>query len=278
MKKYIGTSWKMNMTIEESIGYVNALIKELANLSSSTFPVVSDNEQIFIIPPFTSLYSVGNILKNSPIKPLIKLGAQNVHHEEKGAFTGEISALMLQNLGVEIVEIGHSERRQNFNETDRILNKKIKTILKYKMIPLLCYGEPLYIKEAGASDEYLALQVKVALHDIPSKEARNIILAYEPIWAIGDGGIPAAPSYVKERIAGTRDVLKHIWKNQAEETGILYGGSVNLSNAKKFIDKAHSNGIFIGRSAWDVKGFIEIIKDIVSRGARPHAGGQFRQD
>lgn len=241
----------MNKTVGEAKAYAVMLRKFLEREK----PDLS----IFIIPPFTALRTVCDVLKESPIK----VGAQNMHWEEKGSFTGEISPLMLKDCGVEIVELGHSERRVYFGETDFIVNKKVLAALKNGLNPLICIGETALEKEFKVTEEYVSQQIKIALKNVSPKQIRNVIIAYEPVWAIGEAGIPAEPSYanavqklIRRRVAqlyGDR-ISKHI--------PILYGGSVDIENAASFTKQPEIDGLFVGRSAWDLTSFKELIQAV----------------
>ena len=246
----LGTNWKMHKTVEEAVAYTTELIR----LSSDI-----EGFEIFIIPPYTDLWEVKKIVKGSSIL----LGAQNMHWEDEGAYTGEISPKMLKEIGVNLVELGHSERRQYFNETDFSVNKKVLAALKYQLIPLICVGERFEDKKYGISKEVIARQIKLALNNVPENQASKIWLAYEPVWAIGEQGIPAEPGYISEIHTHIRNVLKELY---SEKSGniipILYGGSVNSDNSVDFIKQPNVDGLFIGRSAWEAENFYNIMVKI----------------
>jgi len=247
---FLGTNWKMHKTAEEAIAYT----KELNELTHDI-----EGFEIFIIPPYTDLWKVKKLVDNSNIL----LGAQNMHWEDEGAYTGEISPKMLKEIGIDIIELGHSERRQYYNETDFTVNKKVIAALKYEFTPLICVGEKLEDKEYGISKEVLAKQVKLALDGVLKNQVSKIWIAYEPVWAIGEQGIPAEPGYIGEIHTYIRNVLKELY---GEKSGnivpILYGGSVNIDNCVDFIKQPNVDGLFIGRSAWDAKSFHNIMVKI----------------
>jgi len=196
----IAGNWKMNNTIEESLDLANNLVE-----FSKEF---DKNREILICAPFTALYALKKVLNGSKIK----LGAQNMHFEESGAYTGEISAIMLKDIGVDYVLIGHSERRQYFSESDEFLNKKIKTALKFNLKPILCVGETLEQREANAEKETVRSQIINGLHDINIECLKNIVIAYEPVWAIGTGKT-ATSKQANEIISYIRSVIKELYND-----------------------------------------------------------------
>jgi len=246
----LGTSWKMNKTLAEAEAYV-------AHLSEALRP--SDRYQVFIVPPFTHLWRMKELLRNTPIL----LGAQNMHWEPEGAFTGEISPKMLAETGVDIVELGHSERRTYFNETDFTVNKKVLAALAHDLTPLVCVGETEDEKDFGAAREVVGRQVRIALHGIKAVSCERIWIAYEPVWAIGVGGIPAGPAYAGEIQSHIRITVKELFgEAQGDKVPILYGGSVSLQNAAELIRQPNVDGLFIGRAAWEAESFLTIISAV----------------
>jgi triosephosphate isomerase len=184
-------------------------------------------------------------------KSSLKLGAQNMHEQDFGQFTGEISPLMLKEIGVDIIELGHSERRQYFNETDEAVNKKALAALKHGFTPLICIGEQQADKDYGVSKEMLAKQLKIALTDVPATAIGQFWIAYEPVWAIGVGGTPAATPYVEEIHDFLRQVLIDRYGPSGQAVPLLFGGSVNINNASNYARLDNVDGLFIGRSAWE---------------------------
>ena len=242
---WIGTSWKMNKTLAEARAFAEAL--RVADA------LRDPRIQRFVIPPFTTVREVKAILSESSVK----VGAQNMHWADLGAWTGEISPLMLRDCDLDIVELGHSERREHFGETDETVGLKTEAAVRHGLIPLICIGETLSDRESGRATEILSEQVVGALSKLSaSQKQAQILLAYEPVWAIGEKGIPAEPSYADVRqaeiIAVAQDVL-------GRKIPCLYGGSVNPQNCEELISCPNVDGLFIGRSAWNVEGYLDIL-------------------
>ncbi len=247
---WIGTNWKMTKTLSEGLSY-NKKIQEFTQ--SFKNPI-----KLFIIPPFTSLYKIKEELSNGDIL----LGSQNMHWEDRGAYTGEISPLMLKEIGIDLIELGHSERRQYFNENDQDINKKVHAALRHQFRPLICVGENKEQKDYRISLEILAQQLKICLYGVKKTQLPNIVIAYEPIWAIGEKGTPAEASYVSHIHDHIRSVLENMYGTSALNVPLLYGGSVNTRNFSSYLENKNVNGLFIGRAAWDTKSFEEILKNI----------------
>ncbi|MBV6638437.1 MAG: triose-phosphate isomerase [Mameliella sp.] len=242
---WIGTSWKMNKTLAEAQAFATAL----AGADADRDPRI----QRFVIPPFTAVREVKQILTDSSVK----VGAQNMHWADQGAWTGEVSPLMLTDCGLDIVELGHSERREHFGETDETVGLKTEAAVRHGLIPLICIGETLAEREADRAQEVLAAQVRGALGKLDgTQKSAPILLAYEPVWAIGENGIPATSDYADDRqgeiIAVAEEVL-------GRRVPCLYGGSVNPGNCEELIQCPHIDGLFIGRSAWKVEGYLDIL-------------------
>ncbi len=209
--------------------------------------------QRFVIPPFTLVREVRKLLAGTSVK----VGAQNMHWEDRGAWTGEISPAMLSDCGLDIVELGHSERREHFGDTDRTVGLKVEAAVRHKLIPLVCVGETLQEREAGRAGDVLKTQVKAAFGRLKGdQKVAPLLLAYEPVWAIGEKGIPASSDYADARHAEIADVAKRLL---GRTVPCLYGGSVNPDNCRDLIQCPHIDGLFIGRSAWDVDGYLEIL-------------------
>ncbi len=254
-KIFLGTNWKMHKTVQETREYLNTLLSLNIGLDNSKV-------QLFVIPPYTSLWDARDCLTDTKIL----LGAQNMHWEDQGAFTGEISPLMLEEIGIDIVELGHSERRQYYNETDQEINKKVHTALKYRFTPLVCIGEKDRHKQFSGSEEIVREQLKTILAQVDIKDISNIWIAYEPVWAIGEQGKPAEPSYVAEIHQVIREVLVELYHQKAAKgVNIFYGGSVNLANAYQLIKQDNVDGLFIGRSAWSADSFTAIINHLLKK-------------
>ena len=253
-KLYLGTNTKMNMTISETISF----LKELDQLTGD---IPKEEVNLFVIPSFTTLESAGKLLKHSSIL----LGAQNMGWEERGQYTGEISPLMLEEIGVRIAEIGHSERRHILDETDLQENLKVKCALNHGLVALLCIGETLEQKEYDISDEVLSTQLKIGLNGVSAEQTENLWIAYEPVWAIGVNGIPATKEYAAQKHEVIRKALCNLFgEERGGQIPVLYGGSVNLENAGKLIMLPEIDGLFIGRSAWEAQNFSRIIHQVYS--------------
>jgi len=243
----IAGNWKMNNNIDESLSLVSNLIQ----LSNG----FNDDVEILICTPFTSLYSIKQQLAGSKIK----LGAQNMHYEEKGAYTGEVSPLMLNEIKVDYVIIGHSERRQYFNETDEFVNKKLKSAIKFKIKPILCVGETLEQRELGNEKTTVENQIKNAFKGINDEDAANVVIAYEPIWAIGTGKT-ATSEQANEMAHFMRNTFKKIYSEElSNEVLILYGGSVKGDNAFELMNQSDIDGALVGGASLKAEDFMKII-------------------
>lgn len=253
-KVYLGTNLKMYKNIAQTVSY----LKELCELTKD---IDRSKLELFVIPSYTSLDAASKHVDFN----LIKLGAQNMAWEDEGQFTGEISPLMLKELGIKIVEIGHSERRHIMGETDEMENKKVHCALRHGLIPLLCIGETDEQKSFGLSDEVLRTQLKRGLHGVSREQAERIWIAYEPVWAIGVNGKPASGEYAAEKHRKIRDTLVELFGHETgSDIPLLYGGSVNLGNSMELMQIHNINGLFIGRSAWDAHQFQKIINNVMS--------------
>ncbi|MFH0847625.1 MAG: triose-phosphate isomerase [Chloroflexota bacterium] len=242
-KPLIAANWKMNTTLDEGIALVNAIKLSLEKTNSV---------ESLICPPFVSLVPISGIIKGSPIK----LGAQNLYFEEKGAFTGEISPLMLKGV-CEYVILGHSERRQYFGDTGEVVNKKIKAALKAGLKPILCVGENLKENEAGKTDAVVAGQLRDALGG--ASEPDGLVIAYEPIWAIGTGKAATAKQ-AGTTIGFIRQTLTSIYNREiAGTTRILYGGSVNPDNTADLMREAEIDGALVGGASLRAEQFTAIV-------------------
>lgn len=247
MRKYvIAGNWKMNNTPSETKEMIEAMK-----------PLVKDAAcDVVICAPFVDLTAAIEAAKGSNIK----IGAENVHWAEKGAFTGEISAKMLKEVGAEYVIIGHSERRQYFGETDLTVNARLKAALAAGLKPIVCVGETLEERELGITEEVVAKQTKIGLKDVTAEEAKGIIIAYEPVWAIGTGKT-ATDDQANEVNGVIRGVLaKMFGADVAEEMVIQYGGSMNAGNAEGLLAKEHIDGGLIGGASLKPADFAVIVK------------------
>ena len=245
-RKVIAGNWKMNMLPNEAIEYIQAFE-----------PLVKDAKaEVILCVPYTDLFYCLMNAQNTNIK----IGAQNVHFEEKGAYTGEVSAKMLKSIGVEYVIIGHSERRQYFAETNETVNKKIKAALANGLKPIVCVGETLEQREAGKTVEIITNQTKLALEGLTREQVKGIIIAYEPIWAIGTGKT-ATSEDANNSIKAIRKEIANIYGSEvAEEVIIQYGGSVKSSNAKELFACSDIDGGLVGGASLKPDEFSKIVK------------------
>lgn len=240
----IAGNWKMNNNIAESLELIKG-IKEYE---------LAKNVEKVVCVPFTDLKSVKEAIKGTDIK----LGAQNMHFEESGAYTGEISAPMLSEIGVDYVLVGHSERRQYFNETDETVNKKIKTALENKIKPILCVGETLEQREAKEEKNIVKVQIEKALDGIKSEAIEDIVVAYEPIWAIGTGKT-ASSSDAEDMIAFIRKTISSLYGELSEKVRIQYGGSVKPSNITELMEKKEIDGALVGGASLKAEDFSKLV-------------------
>ena len=258
MKKlYFGTNLKMYKNIADTVSYLQKLVENTRDISR-------EDMELFVIPSFTTLQSATEQVDRT----YVKLGAQNMCWEEEGQFTGEISPLMLQELGLDLVMIGHSERRHVFGETDYEENKKVLCALNHGFTTLLCIGETDQEKEYVISNEVLRTQLIVGFHGVTPDMARKLWVAYEPVWAIGVNGKPASVEYAEEKHQVIKQCLAELF---GEEVGlaipVLYGGSVNPGNANQLIAQPSIDGLFTGRSAWQADAFDRLIRDAMASAA-----------
>ena len=244
-RKVIAGNWKMNMLPNEAMHFIESLAPMVKN---------TKNEVILCVP-YTDLFYTLLTAQGTNIK----IGAQNMHYEEKGAYTGEISGQMLKCIGVEYVIIGHSERRQYFNETDESVNKKIKAAFKNELKPIVCVGETLEQREQGITKTVITSQTELALEGLSIEQVQNTIIAYEPIWAIGTGKT-ATKEDANGAIISIREKIASIYgKKVAEEVIILYGGSVKPENAKELFTTSDIDGGLVGGASLKAEEFEKII-------------------
>ncbi|MDX9712516.1 MAG: triose-phosphate isomerase [Ignavibacteriaceae bacterium] len=249
-KNVIAGNWKMNNDLAQS----EKLIVELKNLLQNEKP----NCDVIICPPFTSLSEASKLLKGSNIK----LGAQNMYFEESGAFTGEVSASMLKSAGCEYVILGHSERRTIFEESDDVINKKIRKALSAGLKPIFCVGELLSERETGITNDVIKRQILSGLQGVTEEEMKNIIIAYEPVWAIGTGKT-ATPSQAQEVHEFIRDLIQIDYSLEtANDVTIQYGGSVKPENAKELLSQKDIDGALVGGACLKADLFMGIIKSV----------------
>lgn len=249
---WLGTSWKMNKPLSQAMAWCETLA---ARMPEGCHPAI----QPFVIPPFTAIQPVSHFLQTHQL-PLLT-GAQNMHEADQGAWTGEISAAMLAETGATLVELGHSERRAAFNESDAAINRKVHSALGHGLRPLICIGDSAEEKRWQVSRESVVRQMKIALYGLSHQQALRTLIAYEPVWAIGEHGTPASPQEAGVIHQALRQAL---CERFGHETGtripLLYGGSVTLQNAVELLRQQEINGLFIGRAAWDAQGYCDIVQ------------------
>lgn len=253
MKKlYFGSNFKMYKNMQETEEYLDAITKALADVDVSKI-------QLFFIPSYTSLERASKMHNRAEYM----LGAQNMCWEEKGQFTGEISPLMLKELGLDLVMVGHSERRHGFSEDDYMENKKVLKGLEHGFTVLLAVGETRKEKEFGISREKIRMQLKTGLHGVSASECGKIWIAYEPVWSIGVNGTPATKEYAEEMHQCIRECLTELFGAEGMDIPLLYGGSVNPENAVSLIACEDIDGLFTTRTAFQIESFSKIIRDAV---------------
>jgi triosephosphate isomerase len=242
----IAGNWKMHTTVQEALQLASAVVQAAAKVS---------NRDVMVAPPYTALAAVGSVLSGT----VVMLGAQNVHWEEKGAFTGEISAAMLKDVGCAMAIVGHSERRHVFGETDLMINKRVTGALQFGLIPVLCIGETLEQREAGQTLAVLEDQVRQGLAGVEVNDGGKLVVAYEPVWAIGTGKT-ATEAQAQEVHSFIRNLLTDIYeKNIAAGVRILYGGSVKPENIDVLMQQEDIDGVLVGGAALKAESFERII-------------------
>lgn len=239
-------NWKMHKTIAEAVALVKALRSSVVDI---------DGVDIGVAPPFTALSAVAEALQGSPIV----VAAQNMHWEPQGAYTGEVSATMLTDVGCRRVIIGHSERRQFFGETDATVNRKLKAALSTQLDPIMCVGETLDQREANATFGILEQQIRQGFAEIPAENVPRVVIAYEPIWAIGTGKT-ATPDQAQEVHAFLRNLLGVLYgKTLADQVRIQYGGSVNAGNIQTLMLQPDVDGALVGGASLEAASFVQIV-------------------
>lgn len=246
----VASNWKMNKTSQEAGKLASSLKDKLDKI---------DKVKIVLCPPFTALSTVYPVIKDSNIE----LGAQDMHWEEKGAFTGEISAQMLLTLGCKFVILGHSERRSYFNEDNWLINKKVKSAIQSGLIPIICVGEKLEEKEKGITEKVVEDHTRGAYQDLSKVDALKTVVAYEPVWAIGTGKT-ATPKQANEVHIFIRKLLAKMYdKEVADKVNILYGGSVKPENSGELFAQSDIDGGLIGGASLNVDSFEKIVKSVI---------------
>lgn len=247
----IAGNWKMNKTIGEAIAFTNSFLQLLKQSPES------EKLEIIIAPPFTAINKMAEMINDSPIK----ISSQNISWEDSGAFTGEISAPMLKEAGATHAIIGHSERRQIFHENDNIINKKIKAALKHEIIPIFCVGETLEEREDERVEAVVTTQIATGLMDLAKEEISKIIIAYEPVWAIGTGKTATKEQAEEVHLMIRKMLAKQYSQETADVIRILYGGSVKPNNSKELLSQPNIDGALVGGASLKPEDFIGIIKN-----------------
>ena len=247
-RPWIGTSWKMNKLRAEARQFAGCL-------AASSF-ARGEQAQLFVIPPFTAVAEVAGMLEGTRVT----VGVQNLHWAEAGPWTGEISAAMAADCGATLAELGHSERRTHFGETDEAVALKVAAALRHGLTPLVCVGDTRDEYKAGRTAEVLARQVRAAFSRVTREQAGRIVIAYEPVWSIGEGGTPAEPGFADGQHARIKQTLADL---TGQEIRVLYGGSVNLQNCSALAEQPHVDGLFIGRSAWQPEDYLQIVRRVI---------------
>lgn len=241
---WLGTNWKMHKSRAEALAFAETL---------KASPVATtDAARLFVIPPMPHVEAVARAM----VGTRVAVGVQNIHWADEGPFTGEVSPVMAREIGATLAEIGHSERRQLFAETDDGVARKTAAAVRHGLLALVCVGDTRAEYEAGAAGDALARQTRLALRHVGRQAVGNVVIAYEPVWSIGEGGIPADPGFANAQHARIKEVTADVL---GEPLPVIYGGSVNPRNCLELIAKPDIDGLFIGRSAWNAPDFIAII-------------------
>lgn len=240
-------NWKMYKSMSQAVELVQALKESLADVT---------NREVLVCPPFTALYPVAQALRGSDIE----LGGQNLYPQEEGAYTGEISPTMLLDVGCRYVILGHSERRQHFEESDEFINRKVRLALEHGLRPILCVGETLEQREAGQEVAVVTKQVRECLAGVAGEEMQEVVIAYEPVWAIGTGRT-ATPAQAQAMHKVIRDILKGLYgQGIAEATRIIYGGSVKPDNVDDLMREPDIDGALVGGASLKAESFARIVR------------------
>jgi triosephosphate isomerase len=257
-KKIVAANWKMNKTCAETVSFLSRLLYMLEEKPAG-------GVEIIIFPPFTALRSASTFLQSEK-KPLtnLYLGAQNMFYMESGAYTGEISPLMLKEFELKYVLLGHSERRNLFGESDDLIIKKVKTAVEHGFTPLICVGETLEQREKGETEQVLRRQCFGVLEILKNLQFEDFVIAYEPVWAIGTG-IPASPEEANDVIRHIRALVGSVFSPEvARKVRILYGGSVDIGNFRDFLLESDIDGGLVGTASLDVEKFVKLIETAAS--------------
>jgi len=244
-KPIIAGNWKMNKTIKEAVEFVNEIKGQ----------VVDTDVEVVLCAPATMLKDMKEAAKGSNVK----IGAQNMHFEESGAFTGEIAPAMLKEIDMDYVIIGHSERRQYFNETNETVNKKVLKALEVAIRPIMCCGETLEERESDKMEDVVKAQIVEGLNNVPAEKLADVVIAYEPIWAIGTG-VTASSEQANDAIAFIRSLLKELYNEEASESvQIQYGGSVKPANVEEIMNQSDIDGALVGGASLKADSFMQLV-------------------
>ncbi|MEJ5913220.1 triose-phosphate isomerase [Pseudokineococcus sp. 1T1Z-3] len=253
--RWVGTSWKMTKTRAEGLawarGLVDGLVERGLGPGAGASGVAAAAPQVFVVPPTTALAEVAGLLREHA--PEVLVGAQDAHWEDAGAWTGEVSVPQVADAGARLVELGHSERREHFGDSDHRVALKVRAALRHGLVPLLCVGEPTAVRTGGGHVEHVVRQVRQVVDTLPDEQAARVVVAYEPVWAIGSAGRPARPEEVAEVV---EPLVAEVGGRVA---GVLFGGSVDQAGAPDLLAVPGVDGLFVGRAAWDVDGFLALL-------------------
>ncbi len=256
-RRIIAGNWKMYKTAKEAVFLVQDLEDQLDDLPQDDRGY--DGVEVIVCPPFTDLKSIYTVFGQD--KPAMKLGAQNMFWEDEGAYTGEVSPLMLKDLECDYVILGHSERRMYFGETDESVNKKVKAAIRHRIMPIMCCGESLEQREAGETNSFIESQILGGTEGLDAEDMKGFVVAYEPIWAIGTGKT-ALPEDANDVIRHIRAVLaSRFGTDVAQNVPILYGGSVKAGNIADFMAESDINGALVGGASLEAESFAGIVKN-----------------
>ncbi|MDI6817159.1 MAG: triose-phosphate isomerase [Actinomycetota bacterium] len=256
-RRIIAGNWKMYKTAKEAVFLVQELEVQLDSIAADGAGL--EGVEVIVCPPLTALKSIYTVLGQD--KPPIKLGAQNMHWEDEGAYTGEVSPVMLKDLECEFVIIGHSERRMYFGETDETVNKKVKAALAHNITPIMCCGESLEQRESGQAEAFIGSQILAGTEGLSESDMKDFVIAYEPIWAIGTGKT-ALPEDANNIISHIRKVLASRFNEEiAKAVPVLYGGSVKGGNIAEFMAEPDINGALVGGASLEAESFASIVRN-----------------
>jgi len=254
--RWVGTSWKMTKTRAEGLAWARAVAAGLAERGAGA--PGGGSPQVFVVPPATALAEVSGLLAQEA--PHVLVGAQDAHWEDAGAWTGEVSVPQVADAGARLVEIGHSERREHFGDDDARVALKVRAALRHGLVPLLCVGETAAVRSAGGSVEHVLAQVHAVVDALDGADAARVVVAYEPVWAIGSSGRPARPEEVAE-------VVEPLVADLGDRlAGVLFGGSVDAGGAPDLLGVPGVDGLFVGRAAWEAEGFLRLVDLVAAAG------------